>query len=210
MLTIYVEVPITCFRIGYSRQYFDTYLIPPYSTIYGMLLSCIGETNRTFHIDVKLGLKLLSKPELSIVLRKYRRMKYPNNFSAPGNSNPDYQELLTDVRFLLFVDSSSENSEISLEKRLTDAFENPSSVNRYGSLCLGESRDLVNELKLIKDNDWKDQFPKGNWVVPDNRADITLTTWVNHVGSAGTKFIRVGLKESEDISPLETLVQIGP
>ncbi len=40
----------------------------------------------------------------------------------------------------------------TLLERLQQAFANPASINRFGGLCLGESRDLVDTVTLLPEN----------------------------------------------------------
>ena len=76
------------------------------------------------------------------------------------------------------------------------AFSNPSSINRFGGLCLGESRDLVNTISLL---------PKSSqglflqWLVQDKNGLLTLPYWVDHLGSKDTRWQRYLLLESADL-----------
>ncbi len=40
--SLFVDAPICSFRPNWSREYQDTYPIPPPSTLHGMLLSLVG------------------------------------------------------------------------------------------------------------------------------------------------------------------------
>lgn len=74
-IALYVHVPCATFRTSHSREYGKTYPVPPPSTVYGMLLYLVGETNAKKHCGVKLALAMLSQPQKSVVLRKMRRFK---------------------------------------------------------------------------------------------------------------------------------------
>lgn len=74
-IALRVEVPIASFPISRSREYLETYPVPPPSTVYGMLLSLVGETDRYRHCGVKLAIAMLSEPQKSITLRKLHRFK---------------------------------------------------------------------------------------------------------------------------------------
>ncbi len=52
-IALKVEVPIACFRQSRAREYIETYPVPPPSTVYGMLLSLLGEVDRYKHCGVK-------------------------------------------------------------------------------------------------------------------------------------------------------------
>lgn len=101
-IALKVEVPIASFRQSRAREYAETYPVPPPSTVYGMLLSLIGEIDRYKHCGTQLAIALLSKPEKSIVIRTFRRFK-TKDIHNPKNAKPDYQELLTNVEFVVWV-----------------------------------------------------------------------------------------------------------
>lgn len=136
-ISLLVEVPIACFRQSRAREYAETYPVPPPATVYGMLLSCVGEVNRYRHIGVKLAIAMLSQPEKSTVIRTFRRFK-KREIADPTNARPDYQELLTDIRFVVYLDSQLESAQPNLADRLQSAFEHPEVIARFGGLCLGE------------------------------------------------------------------------
>jgi CRISPR-associated protein Cas5t len=190
-ISLLVEVPIACFRQSRAREYAETYPVPPPSTVYGMLLSCVGEVDRYRHIGVKLAIAMLSQPEKSTVIRTFRRFK-KREIADPTNSRPDYQELLTDIRFVVYVDSQSETAQPNLADRLQAAFENPEAIARFGGLCLGESRDLVNSIQLIKS---KDLTASWQWLEHNENGLLTLPYWVDHVGSQGTRWQRYSLQK---------------
>jgi CRISPR-associated protein Cas5t len=189
-IALKVEVPIACFRQSRAREYMETYPVPPPSTVYGMLLSLVGEENRYKHCGVELAIALLSLPEKSVVIRTFRRSK-KKDIHDIENTKPDYQELLTHVEFVVWVAPGKDTAKPSLPKRLQQALTNPASVNRFGGLCLGESRDLVNAITLLTQS----QKEKLLWLVRDENGDLTLPYWVNHVGSQGTRWLRYVLIE---------------
>lgn len=67
-IALKVEVPIACFRHSRAREYAETYPVPPPSTVYGMLLSLIGETDRYKHCGTQLAIALITdiKCDLSV------------------------------------------------------------------------------------------------------------------------------------------------
>src|SRR5688500_16225842 len=142
MLGVYVTVPVACFRKGLAREYLETEPLPPPATRYGFLLSLVGETNRLRHIGCRVSPVRLNQPQTSVVLRTVWRVKKAP-LGSPGNTRPDYQQLLTDVRLLMWLDSSGETSgELTLEARVRAALADPAGVSRFGGLCLGESTHL--------------------------------------------------------------------
>jgi len=59
----YVSVPIASFRVAQAREYWETYPCPPPSTVYGMLLSLVGEQNRLAHRGAEIALAITSDPQ---------------------------------------------------------------------------------------------------------------------------------------------------
>ncbi len=198
-IALQVEVPIACFRQSRAREYIETYPVPPPSTVYGMLLSLVGEEDRYRHCGVNLAIALLSQPEKSIVIRTFRRVKM-RDIHHSSNVRPDYQELLTNVEFVVWISAGTDQATPSLPERLQQAFSNPASINRFGGLCLGESRDLVNAVTLLAENPTGESL---RWLIRDEDGSLTLPYWVDHVGSQGTRWQRYVLQESQAWQPSE-------
>ena len=196
-IALYVHVPCATFRTSRSREYGKTYLVPPPSTIYGMLLSLVGETNSQKHCGVKLAIAMLSQPQKSTVLRKMRRFK-ASFLGDPKNTSPEHQEILTDIRFIVWVESSQEEVKSTLVERIKQAKANPSVVKRFGCLYLGESNDLVSSIRLVKEPHLSQSK---QWLVKNNTGNITLPYWVDHIGSRGTRWQRYCLEELDLKTP---------
>ncbi|MBE9114711.1 type I-MYXAN CRISPR-associated protein Cas5/Cmx5/DevS [Lusitaniella coriacea LEGE 07157] len=190
-LALRVDVPIACFRKSRAREYAETYPVPPPSTIYGMLLSLVGEMNRHKHCGVKLAISLLSKPQQSTVIRTFRRFK-KKEIHDPTNARPDYQELLTNIQFVVCIDAGEDTAQPTLPERLRDALTNPSTVRRFGGLCLGESRDLINSVSIVRDKDKNNPL---QWLEQNEDGLLTLPYWVDHIGSKGTRWRRYHLMQ---------------
>jgi len=191
MIQLQVEVPIACFRQSWAREFAETYPVPPPATVYGMLLSLLGEWDRHRYCGAQLAIALLSQPQPSTVIRTFRRFK-SKDIQDPANARPDYQQLLTDVQIVVLVKGS-------LAHDLERAFENPELINRSGGLSLGESRDLVNSITPIP------VVPKqSRWLIRDEDGILTLPYWVDHVGARGTRWQRYLLQtlESQEIPEL--------
>src|SRR6266849_164716 len=128
MFGIRVTVPIACFRKGLAREYLETEPLPPPSTCYGFLLSLVGETSRKRHIGCRVAPVLIGKPRQSVVLRTVWRLK-KMPLGSPGNTRPDYQQLLSLVELVVWLDSSGEREPgSSLEGRTRDALPDPARV----------------------------------------------------------------------------------
>jgi CRISPR-associated protein Cas5t len=187
MIGLYVTVPVACFRKGLAREYLETESLPPPATCYGFLLSLVGETNRHRHIGCRVVPVLINKPSTSVVLRTVWRVK-KTPLGSSGNTRPDYQQLLTGIELLVWMDSSNEEGS-GLEARVRLALTNPEEISRFGGLCLGESTHLVDEVTLIEKVKPRltDRIGRSFLIAPKGR--LTLPIWVDHVGSAGTRYV---------------------
>lgn len=190
-VALYVHVPCATFRTSRSREYGKTYPVPPPSTVYGMLLSLVGATDSQRYCGVKLAIAMLSQPQKSVVLGKMRRFK-EKDYGHQKNTTVEHQEILTDIKFIVWVKSSPEEVKPTLVERIEQAKTNPAAVKRFGCLYLGESSDLVNSIRLASERHLSQ--PK-QWLVINNRGKITLPYWVDHVGSKGTRWQRYSLEE---------------
>lgn len=198
MLGIRVSVPIACFRKGLAREYLETELLPPPSTCYGFLLSLVGETARPRHAGCRVAPVLLNRPEQSVVLRTVWRVK-SRPLGSPGNTRPDYQQLLSPVELVIWLDSADEvGTEPRLESRVGVALDpqRRGEIERFGGLSLGESTHLVDSVARFEPSD-----EKGRIFLQAERGRLTLPVWVDHVGSAGTQYVTGNLEEGSLMPP---------
>lgn len=198
MLGVYVTVPVACFRKGLAREYLETEPLPPPATCYGFLLSLVGETNRRRHLGVRIVPVLVSRPETSVVLRTVWRVK-KTPLGSPGNTRPDYQQLLSGVELAIWIDSHEEAGDERLEDRVRTCLANPASISRFGGLALGESTHLVDEVSLLENAAPRLVSRAGRAFLLAERGRLTLPVWVDHVGSAGTRYVTGDL---EAVAPL--------
>lgn len=176
---LYVSVPVASFRVPRAREYFETFPVPPPATVYGMLLSMIGEVNRRVYEGSEIAIALLSEPEYSVVLRTLWRVKKKASGLGLGeNRRPDFQELLSDVRLAVWIRNEAKE-ENSLVEKIKCSFETPSNINRFGGLSLGESTHLVDEVKLLSKSD----IGFCQILLNDEYGDLSLPIWADHVGS---------------------------
>ncbi|RME50115.1 MAG: type I-MYXAN CRISPR-associated protein Cas5/Cmx5/DevS [Deltaproteobacteria bacterium] len=195
-LRLFVSVPIASFRRAYAREYWETYRCPPPATLYGMLLSVVGEGNRLVHRGVEIAVALLSVPRVSVVVRKLWRVKEKRVGLGIGkNARPEFQELLTGVRLSLWVRrGDGEGVSPPLVARLQGAFSEPAGVWRFGGLSLGESAHLVDEIRPWRETDGRE----GRILVPDDEGgDLVLPIWADHVASMDTKWGRFTIGRAE-------------
>jgi len=117
--------------------------------------------------------------------------------------------LLTGVHLAVWLESSGEvGPGPTLEERVAEALEHPERVRRFGGLSLGESTHLVDEVKRLSTGEVGPA--RAYLLAAEGR--LSLPVWVDHVGSAGTRFA-VGDLEEIDPSlapPVERIPQIDP
>jgi CRISPR-associated protein Cas5t len=210
LIALHIEAPYASFRKSYARSFAETYPFPPPATVYGMLLSYVGEYFRACHVGVKLAFAYKQQPRIATTLRKLSRYKYgvASKQSKVGNA-PDYVETLCNIEFICWVDSSSEKKQKgrSLEQRLVEAIQSPDQITRTGLVCLGLSDDTINDLSLMKSIEGK-----WHWLNPSNTGQIELPIWVDHVGSYHTRWQRFdfdGASSLIDSNPtIEKFVEI--
>jgi CRISPR-associated protein Cas5t len=196
VIALQIEAPYASFRKSYARSLAETYPFPPPATVYGMLLSLVGEYFRARHSGVALAFVYSQQPKIATTLRKFSRFKYgvASKQSKVGNA-PDFIETLCDINFLCWVDSSAEIcQEQTLESRIQESLQFPERVNRTGILSLGLSDDAVNDISLISEIKGK-----WHWLIPSTDGDIELPTWVDHIGSIHTRWQRYSFHEKPSI-----------
>lgn len=216
--TLYIEVPYASFRKSYARSFAETYPLPPPATVYGMLLSLVGERFRRRHAGVRLAFAYKCRrqdgasenaclPHIATTLRKLSRFKYGtiSTEAKRKTPKPDFVETLCGIEFLCWLDSTNEVAEVldsgnevgeggrteTLEERIIPALESPGSIDRYGVLSLGLSDDAVNDVHLCR-------AIEGKWhrLLPVDTGTIELPVWVDHTGSAWTRWRRFEFEEA--------------
>jgi CRISPR-associated protein Cas5t len=195
MIAVRVEAPYASFRKSYARSFAETYPIAPPATVYGMLLSLVGEWRRAAHAGVALAFAYEREPKVATVLRKLSRYKYgvAAKQSKMGNA-PDYVEVLCGLSFLCWIESRGEHGTRAqegtprLEERIVEAIRHPERVTRSGMVCLGMSDDAVDNIALVEE-------PIGEWrlLVPQDDGTMDLPVWVDHVGALDTRWRRYHL-----------------
>ncbi len=211
MIGVGLTVPIACWRKGAARELLETEVLPPPATCYGALLSLVGEADRERHRGCRISMGMLSvpsyRPGQSTVLRTLWRIKDAKTPQGnKENARPDFQQLVVDARLIVWCDSSDEPEPASgLEQRVRRAMRDPSSVERFGGWSLGESTHLINDAWLF--DEVAPAEPYRTFLLSE-RGDVTFPVWVDHVGSAGTRFATGCLEELATMPPRERLPQI--
>jgi len=193
---LYLECPCTSFPRSFARDFKETYLYPPPSTVYGFLLSLVGEEDMTAHLGVKLAIGILGDDSpISRIVRKQRSHKFVVSSEAKKRvekygegvyptsqfSKPNFQELLTDVRIALTIDSRNEDASIKLSERVAIALSSPNQISRFGGLSLGESWSMINGIRKYRETDGAIR-----WLVKDNRGLISLPVWIDRQTGQGS------------------------
>lgn len=203
--TLFLDCPCTSFPRSLARDFKETYRYPPPSTLYGLLLSLVGEEDLTRHIGVKLALGIIGEdPPISRIVRKQRHHKFSKThlgtYPSSKFSKPNHQELLTDVKTVVRIDSGEDSAEVTLVERVAIALTTPNQITRFGGLSLGESWALVNGIRPYRENDGAIR-----WLVKDCRGLISLPVWIDRKTTRGT-FQRFTLGECSD----ECWVTVAP
>ncbi|MUG96034.1 hypothetical protein F7734_28280 [Scytonema sp. UIC 10036] len=149
--------------------------------VYRLLLSLIGETEPTQHLGVKIAIGMLKfsesdpHPKSITLLRKFKRLK-KQDINDAANARPDFQEVLCGLNLIFCVDSVEDKN--CLERRVEQALKQPESIERCGVLNIGESRDFIDDLRILQ------EIPSDvKWLVKDAKGEVTLPRWVDDQGS---------------------------
>src|SRR5262249_61137342 len=76
VIILHIEVPYASFRKSYARSFAETYPLPPPATVYGMLLSLVGERFRGRNEGVRLAIANKRIQQIATTLRKLSGYKY--------------------------------------------------------------------------------------------------------------------------------------
>jgi len=185
-MQLYLDCPCTSFPRSFARDYKETYRYPPPSTIYGLLLSLVGEIDTLAHLGVKLAIGIIGDdPCISRIVRKQRHHKFSKThmgtYPTSKFSKPNFQELLTDLRITVRLESSEESATVKLTERVAIALSSPAQITRFGGLSLGESWAMVNGIRAYRETDGSIR-----WLSKDNRGLISLPIWINRQTGQGT------------------------
>src|SRR5438067_4482029 len=91
VIALFISVPIAAFRVPQAREYLESFPCPPPATVYGALLSLVGETARHAHVGAELAIAQLSHPFRSVVLRTLWRVKgLQTSAGTNENKRPDF------------------------------------------------------------------------------------------------------------------------
>jgi CRISPR-associated protein Cas5t len=185
-MQLYLECPCTSFPRSFARDFKETYRYPPPSTVYGMLLSLVGEVNMMAHLGVKIAIGIIGEPPpISRIVRKQRHHKFSiknlGTYPSSQFSKPNHHELLTDLRFVVQIDSSEESAMVKLADRIAITLSTPEQISRFGGLSIGESWAMLNGVRAYREEDGAIR-----WLTQDKRGLIGLPIWINRETTQGT------------------------
>jgi CRISPR-associated protein Cas5t len=194
-MQLYLECPCTSFSRSFARDFKETYRYPPPSAVYGMLLSLVGEVEMLAHVGVKIAIGIIGDaPPISRIVRKQRHhkfsVKHMGTYPTSQFSKPNHHELLTDLRFVVQIDSTEETATVKLADRVAIALSTPEQITRFGGLSLGESWAMLNGVR-----DYREDDGEIRWLIQDKRGLIGLPIWIDRTTTQGT-FARFTLTES--------------
>lgn len=202
-IIIQITAPIASNRKAYANNYGESYSYISPITVYGFLLSLVGEHNIKAHENVQLAFAYKNKPEKSRLIKKQTKIKLGilgKAFSKKDSRDvegltPDYIEKLSDVNMICSIDSSREIGTKKLEERVVEAIKHPENIFRsVGVLSLGTSDDLIDDLYLL-DSILGEKLLK---LVPNKRGKFEMPIWLNHLYGIGNKFQRYLVKETTE------------
>lgn len=186
-----VSVPMASFGIPFAREFIESYPFPTPATVYGMMLSYIGEVDRTVYAGSRLAIVVTQLGDPNILLRKIRRVK-TKDLNDGKNSKPEFQTVLTGLEFLVGVGPQDS----SLASRLKQGFAHPGGTSRFGGLSCGESHNLVDEFSLMSHCDATTYLDRQDvfYLQPDESGEWAVPVWVDHVGSRHTVWERASFR----------------
>ena len=187
---LYVEAPFASFAMPQTRTCITSYPVCPFSTIYGLLLSLVGEVDVTRHVGVGISLAMLSRPEKFWMLRKISKEKRTKSgmvYSCPKNV-----QQLSDVRIAIMLeDCEDKNALVARVSRALVDFDCPDLQRRFGILSLGESKNMVDSLRELRQSDFTD-VAKAVW--PSSKGVLSLPVWPNYKNPSAGKYVACELK----------------
>ena len=181
-----LEIPLAGFRPYEARDFQESLLLPPHSTVFGCLLSILGVEGDgvTAYVGTMLSVAGVSA-DRSTIVRKMRRdpANVRRGVERVPTFRPEYQELLSDVQLWIWV--SQGTAERDLAADLVSSLANPGQLSRQGIVSLGESCFMLDRIDLRNDppDDLTVLRPK-----PDGA--FLFTVWVDFADRTRTRTMR--------------------
>ena len=195
-LPIRVEVPVCAFRPYASREYQDTYPVPPPATVYGMLLSLLGipRKDKARHRGTEMALAAADTPTRSGRSRVFRKLRRGADLE---DTRPDYQDLLLDLTLWIWLRPGADQADPPLCQTIPAALRDPRMIkSRYGGLSLGESSYLIDIVRI----DRQPEHPLTFLIPDEERGFYSLPVWVDHLDRRNTICRRFRLSDPVPVS----------
>jgi CRISPR-associated protein Cas5t len=161
MMLLYIEVPIASFPRRFAHDYKETYLFPPLRTVYGCILSLVGELDVNAYPLSCIEVGTLNPcPDVSTVCLKYRNAAYapggkhfktrsksylPGIYPSSLYSKPNIKEVVTGTQIAVQINNPE------LVDRVKSSLSG--GCDRFGILGLGESSAMVNVIREYRESD---------------------------------------------------------
>ena len=163
MIQLYIDAPVASFPRRFAHDYRESYRYPPLTTVFGCILSFIGELDITAYPIDSVDVGVINKyPAISSVCIKYRNIAYmpggkhakareksysPGIYPASLYSKPNIKEVVTGTKIVAQI-----NNEPLAAKVLYSLH---GACDRFGILSLGESSAIVNCIREYRPEDGK-------------------------------------------------------
>jgi CRISPR-associated protein Cas5t len=161
MIQLYIDVPIASFPRKFAHDYRETYLYPPVTTVFGCILSFVGEIDMCAYPIDSLEVGVINKhTEISSVCIRQRNFSYtpggkhakvqqrsypPGVYPSQFYSKPNIKELVVGTKIVVRINNEP------LAARVCHAIH--SGCDRFGILSLGDSSAIVNCIREYRPED---------------------------------------------------------
>lgn len=200
MIRLYASVPVATFRRPRAREFRSSYRMPPFSTVYGMLLSFIGEEDSGAYEGTELALAYDPDVHVSRVLRQVWQFKGKGKGIRPDgyNRNVDYQEVVTGTRLSIWLQGELERP---VEEQLNGTVQ-----DRWGPLYLGESSNLIDQLR-----EWRPKTDPQDleMLCRDPGGELNLPVWPDHIQVRDARFGQFSTSPVPEELPPDAWVEIS-
>lgn len=161
MILLYIDAPMASFPRRFAHDYRETYLYPPLTTVFGCILSFIGELDITAYPIDSINVGVINKnPAISSVCIKQRNVAYmpggkhakareksffPGVYPSSLYSKPNIKEIVVGTKIVAKINNEPFAAKVQYCLH--------SESDRFGILSLGESSAMVNCIREYRPED---------------------------------------------------------
>ena len=161
MIQLYIDAPVASFPRRFAHDYRESYRYPPLTTVFGCILSFIGELDITAYPIDSVDVGVINKyPAISSICVKQRNFPYmpggkhaktreksypPGVYPSSLYSKPNIKEIVFGTKIVAQINNES------LAARVCYSLH--SGGDRFGVLSLGESSAIVNCIREYRPED---------------------------------------------------------